>query len=96
MEWARDPFFDLRIENGEYVRTKPVDGPRRALADLVSCPWCVGLWFALFVAFFYFLTPFAWFPILFLAIAGVASILQVSANIIGWSAEGLKKHVERL
>lgn len=96
MEWARDLFLVVRVENGEYVRTKPSMGPRRTIADLMSCPWCIGIWFALFTTFFYFLTPLAWYPILFLAVGGVASLFQVTANIIGWSAEGLKKHVERL
>lgn len=63
------------------------------LGTLVNCPWCIGLWFALFVVFFYYLTPGAWFFILFLAIAGVASVVQVSANLIGWNAEAKKREV---
>lgn len=65
----------------------PKDTFMGTIHALVTCPWCLGLWLAAFVVFFYFLTPFAWFFILFLAIAAVASTLQILANLIGWSAE---------
>lgn len=57
------------------------------ISALVHCPWCLGLWFSALVVFVYFLSPLSWFFILFLAIAGVASTLQILANFIGWSAE---------
>jgi hypothetical protein len=63
------------------------------LGALVHCPWCAGLWFAAAVTFFYFLTPIAWFFVLVLAIAGIASVLQITANLIGWSAESRKRAV---
>lgn len=63
------------------------------LSALAQCPWCAGLWFAFFVTFFYFATPLAWFVVLILAIAGVASIFQILANLIGWSAELKKRTV---
>ena len=72
---------------------RKAEGFLGTLGTLVNCPWCVGLWFALFVVFFYYLTPGAWFFILFLAIAGVASVLQVGANLIGWNAEAKKREV---
>lgn len=63
------------------------------LDALIHCPWCMGLWFALFVVFFYFYTPAAWFFILFLAVAGVASVIQILSNLIGWNAEHKKREV---
>lgn len=63
------------------------------LGALVNCPWCAGLWFAFFVTFFYFANPLAWFLILILAIAGVASLFQLTANLLGWSAELKKRTV---
>ena len=63
------------------------------LGTLINCPWCLGLWFALVVSFAYFYTPYAWFPIFFLAVAGVASFVQISANLVGWSAEERKQSV---
>ncbi len=66
------------------------------VTDLLHCPWCVGFWGALVVAFCYFVFPWAWFVIFFLALAGAGSVLQVAANLVGWRAEQLKKTTERL
>ena len=60
------------------------------VTDLLQCPWCIGFWSALIVAFCYFVFPWAWFIIFFLALAGAGSLLQVTANGIGWRAELLK------
>ena len=64
--------------------------------DLLLCPWCIGIWAALVVAFCYFTFAWAWFVIFFLALAGAGSLLQVIANSIGWRAEQLKKTTEQL
>ncbi len=88
-QFVRDWFLDVRMVEGksEAVREKPASGPRRTIATLLGCPWCFAVWPALVLSFFYFYTPHAWFFILVLALAGVASIFQVVANLIGWSAE---------
>lgn len=54
---------------------------------LLHCPWCAGLWFALFVSYFYFLTPYAWFFIFFLAVGGLASFVQVLSRLVKWRVE---------
>ncbi|MFA5841351.1 MAG: DUF1360 domain-containing protein [Candidatus Paceibacterota bacterium] len=99
-KFVRDWFLDgreLTTSAGDvlFLREKPLDGPRRTMADLLSCPWCAGAWFAPLVAFFYFLTPSAWFVILVLAIAGAASFIQVLSNMLGWRAEYLKREVNK-
>jgi hypothetical protein len=76
------------------MRKIPSEGPRRVMFQLLSCPWCFGLWASLWVSFLYFATPFAWFPILVLAVAGVATLLQLIANAVGWTAEEKKMMVE--
>lgn len=86
MQWFRDLF----LENGAL----PEDGPTRTISDILACPWCVGVWFALLLVFFYYLTPFAWFFILVLAISGVATVVQLLANWVGWSAEYKKLKVQ--
>lgn len=73
-----------RYEKGTFMGT---------LGALINCPWCTGLWFAFFVTFFYFIHPLAWFVIVILAIAGVASTFQLTANLLGWSAELKKRTV---
>lgn len=98
-QFIRDWFLDKEVavtDRGEVlvIRTKAASGPRRTLHELLACPWCFGMWSALFVAFFYFLTPLFWFPIFVLAVAGVASLVQLLANMIGWRAENLKQETE--
>lgn len=73
-----------KFEKGTFLGT---------LGALVNCPWCSGLWFAFFVTFFYFAHPLSWFLIVILAIAGVASLFQLTANLLGWSAELKKRTV---
>ncbi len=71
------------------------DSLRGSLGALINCPWCLGLWFSLVVVFCYFLAPAAWYAILVLAVASVASFIQLLANLIGWSAEAKKREVQR-
>ncbi len=92
-QFIRDFFLDVeeKTKVGDVViKTKPKMGPRRTIADLLDCPWCTGIWFALFVSFFFFYSPYAYFPILVLAIAGLGTMFQLSTSAIGWKAEGLK------
>jgi hypothetical protein len=81
-QFIRD--FLGKYEKGTFLGT---------LGALINCPWCAGLWFAFFVTFFYFAHPLAWFLIVILAIAGVASLFQLTANLLGWSAELKKRTV---
>ena len=90
----REQFWDATDMKTKVVLQKPAVGPRRTLADLLSCPWCFGIWAAAMVTFFYLLTPYAFYTVLFLALAGVATFLQLLANLIGWKAEELKNRVE--
>ena len=90
----REQFYDPTEYKGEVVLVKPEGGPRRTLADLLSCPWCFGVWATAMVTFFYLLTPYAVFPVYFLALSSVASMLQIIANFIGWKAEQAKLDVE--
>lgn len=57
-------------------------GPGKTLSNLINCPWCTGVWVALFLAFIFFLTPYAWFFIFVLALAGAAIILKIVADRI--------------
>lgn len=90
----REQFYDTKTIRNKIVLVKPTVGPRRTLADLLSCPWCFGIWATSCVTFFYLLTPYAYIPTLILALASVATLLQLCANAIGWKAEQLKRDVE--
>ena len=68
--WFRELFADSRefTEGGvTYVEIKPFgSGFRHTIHDLLECPWCIGIWSALVVVFFYFIYPWAWSIIFFL------------------------------
>ena len=94
-KFFREQFWDAKVAGKKVVLEKPVSGPRRTLADLLSCPWCFGVWAAATVTFFYALTPYAYFFVVFLAISGVATFLQLLSNMVGHRAEQLKNQNER-
>ena len=89
---------EISTEEGTtyFLTNEPESGPRRAAYDLLTCPWCFSVWAATFTVFFYFLTPYAWFPILVLAVSGVGSLIQITANMIGWKAEESKHRANSL
>jgi hypothetical protein len=93
-KFFREQFYDAKVVRNKVTLVKPLTGPRRTLADLVGCPWCFGVWATTCVTFFYLLTPYAYFPTLILAVASVATLLQLFANMIGWKAEQLKRDTE--
>ncbi len=93
-KFFREQFWDLNKVGKGLVLEKAPFGPRRTLADLLSCPWCVGLWMGSTVLFFYLLTSYAVFPTALLAISAVASFLQVLSNLVGHKADQLKNAKE--
>lgn len=95
-KFFREQFWDVKETKMGLMLEKPVAGPRRTLADLMSCPWCIGIWAAATITFFYLWTPYSFFPVLFLAVSAVATTLQLLANMIGWQSEKLKQESERL
>lgn len=95
-KFFREQFYDAKVTKaGKVTLYKPASGPRRTLCDLMTCPWCFGVWASTTVTFFYLLTPLAYFPVLLLAVASVASTLQLLTNMIGHRAEQLKNQNER-
>jgi hypothetical protein len=92
--WFRELFVqtkEIERDGKKWVEIIPFNqGFRHTVYDLLQCPWCIGFWAALAVVFFYFIFVWAWTIIFFLAIAGAGSLLQLSANLIGWRAENYK------
>ena len=88
--FVREQFLDVVKVGRGYRLEKPKNGPRRVLNELFSCPWCFGVWAATFVVFFYLITPYAYFPVLLLAVAAVGTFLQLVANLVGHQAARLK------
>ena len=81
--WFRDLF-----------NTHDKSGIRYTIHDLLSCPWCIGFWSALVIVLAYFIFPWAWSVIFFLAVAGAGSLIQLYANQLGWHAENTKIDVK--
>ena len=92
--WFRELFVKSRVfeKNEEkWVEIIPyTSGFCHTIYELLQCPWCIGIWAALIVMFCYFMFPWAWSVIFFLALAGAGSLIQILANLIGWRAENLK------
>lgn len=83
----REQFWDVvKVGRGHRLE-KPKTGPRRTIADLLSCPWCFGVPAATIVTFLYLVTPLAVFPIIILALAGVGTFLQLLASLVAGAAE---------
>ncbi|HEX8974601.1 MAG TPA: DUF1360 domain-containing protein [Patescibacteria group bacterium] len=57
-------------------------GPKKSMHDLLDCPWCTGIWAALLISFFFFLTPLAYPFIIFLSVAGFGTFIQFLINLI--------------
>jgi hypothetical protein len=93
-KFFREQFWDIKKVGKGLVLEKPPYGPRRTLADLLSCPWCFGMWAASTVIFFYLLTPYAVFPVMLLALSAVATFLQLLSNLVGNHAESIKAQKE--
>ena len=78
--FARSVFMNV-LEDG--TEAKPEKGFRRAIAELIECLWCTGVWVALSVLVLYIVTPLGRFGALILAIAALGSFMQVISRRIG-------------
>lgn len=93
-KFFREQFWDTKEMKTKILLVKPESGPRRTIADLLSCPWCFGAWAAAMVLFFYLLTPYAIFPVWLLALAGAGTWLHQVGQLTGYKAEGAKREAE--
>ena len=66
----------------DYASSKSNVGFFSAMATLLACPWCVGIWVAPVVVFIAFYIPYGDLFILVFAISGVATIIQLLSNIL--------------
>ena len=94
-KWLREQFYDVKKVGKGYVLEKPKYGPRRTLADLFSCPWCMSVWMAALVVFCYLITPYAYYATILLSISSVATFLQLLTNMVGWQADKLEQEVDQ-
>lgn len=90
----REQFWDVEKIGKRHQLEKPATGPRRTIADLLSCIWCFGIWATAIVVFCYLITPYAVFPVLLLALSAVATFMQLISNLVGHHAERCKRKNE--
>jgi len=57
------------------------------IKEIITCPWCAGVWVALTIIALYFLVPFGQLLIILLAISGIASFIVILVNFVGLSTE---------
>lgn len=57
------------------------------IKEIITCPWCAGIWVALTVVALWFLVPFGKLFIILLAISGVASFIVIIVNFYGLQTE---------
>ena len=87
MEWLRRPFVKMETSEiaGREVETRTGRGRglRKVIGDLLSCPWCVGVWVAAGLTYAYLLVPtVVWVFVLIMAIAEIGSLLQTLSTIM--------------
>lgn len=93
--FIRDLFVDIKEHKGQLIRTKKVFGLERALSDIFSCPWCFSLWGGSVFIWAYLMFPSVMLYVaLILSISSLASVLQITTNLIGWKAEHAKNLAE--
>lgn len=84
MKWFRELFEDNNKSTLKQV-----------LRDLTQCPWCFGVWATLAIVIIYFIIPGGELLIFILALAGIATVIQILMNLIGWVADNAKdKHLK--
>ncbi len=64
-----------------------------SLRTIVTCPWCAGVWIALFNVAIFFLVPYGKLFLYVLSIAGISTFFQIGVNIMGLVAEDKQMHV---
>lgn len=100
--FLREAFLDAKTvryaeEGEEFIERVPSENSfKRTVDKLLNCPWCLGVWVSLFVLYFALAYPSLWIIFVLLALAGVASLIQIVANLIGWNAEYRKIATEKI
>jgi hypothetical protein len=72
----REQFYDAKKVKGGVILEKPATGPRKTLADIFTNEPVSGLFAGALLVFLYLITSYAYYPVLFLAIAGLATLIS--------------------
>ena len=80
----------------DFIRSKSQLYVFYVVKEIIGCPWCAGVWVALFNATIYFLVPYGNLFVYLLAIAGIASFFVIFVNYFGLSVEEKQHSVKIL
>ncbi|MFH0758757.1 MAG: DUF1360 domain-containing protein [Bacteroidota bacterium] len=65
------------------------------VGNIITCPWCAGVWVTLIIVVFYYLVPYGTLLTYVLALAGVASIVILYSNMLQMRADRKQRIHER-
>jgi hypothetical protein len=65
------------------------------VSNIITCPWCAGVWVTLIIVVFYYLVPYGTLLTYVLALAGVASIVILYSNMLQMRADRKQRIHER-
>ncbi len=65
------------------------------LSNIITCPWCAGVWVTLIIIVFYYLVPFGMLLAYVLALAGLASLVILYSNMLQMRADRKQRIHER-
>lgn len=65
------------------------------LSNIITCPWCAGVWVTLIIVVFYYLIPYGILLAYVLALAGLASLVILYSNMLQMRADRKQRIHER-
>ena len=65
------------------------------LSNIITCPWCAGVWVTLTIVVFYYLVPFGMLLAYVLALSGLASLVILYSNMLQMRADRKQRIHER-
>jgi hypothetical protein len=66
------------------------------IREIITCPWCAGVWVAFVIMVLFYFIPFGKLFIYILAISGVASFFVIVVNNIGLLTEERQHKVKQI
>jgi len=80
----------------DFIRSKSKLYAFYVVREIITCPWCAGVWTAMLIVILYFLVPFGNVLIYLLAISGLGSFFVIIVNYFGLSTEEKQHKVRNL
>ena len=80
----------------DFIRSKSKLYAFYVVREIITCPWCAGVWTAMLIVILYFLIPFGNVLIYVLAISGLGSFFVIFVNYFGLITEEKQHNVKNL